>query len=459
MISLIEISQRITPKNDEERKANWRPTTVEDYIVPEFHIYESTAKGAKTLLGKKLSKVLAFVNSVRNKRANQGCTIMPISVTSRANLMIWGSSKNITNAISFMKEIGLIETESDYYRFRAYSKYENSSKLYRYYKENEDKLRQYCTDRDIEPYWIENTVYSEKEILNRDRSIDASKVRFSSRVKLIKPDGLSKVEFEKQLTLCLYENYPGLRLHIIKANEINSKCYKEYPEFRIRFQPTFGWSKDDRYVNSIGIRATNSMINIKKKDRSKVLQEYGFHLEKDINASVPRITLSLNSGHWVEESEDIYELIYRSMEPKGEFNDEVREAIKKLHMRAYFDYGDKATGHHTWHVIDQEELERQEVCDKMAEFRQAITEAEGGKLYGSEIFYVESCVYIMTLYDLIMSGHMVWLIYDAFYSNGEEDQELFESMILNGVKTNFYWFYHNYWKDREGDISRDMCNK
>ena len=128
-------------------------------------------------------------------------------------------------------------------------------------------------------------------------------------------------------------------------------------------------------------------------------------------------------------------------------------------MRAYFDYGDKAAGHHTWHVIDQEGLERQEVCDKMAEFRRAITEAEGGKLYGSEIFYVESCVYLMTLYDLIMSGHMVWLIYDAFYSNGEEDQELFESMILNGVKTNFYWFYHNYWKDREGEISRDMCNK
>lgn len=113
MISLIEISQRITPENDEEKKESWRPTAVEDYIVPEFHIFESTSKGAKTLLRKKLSKVLAFVNSVRNKRANQGCTIMPISVTSRANLMIWGSSKNITNAISFMKEIGLIETESD----------------------------------------------------------------------------------------------------------------------------------------------------------------------------------------------------------------------------------------------------------------------------------------------------------------------------------------------------------
>ena len=459
MISLIEISQRIIPQNDEGRKIKWRPTTVEDYIVPEFHIYESTAKGAKTLLRKKMSKVLAFVNSVRNKRANQGCTIMPISVTSRANLMIWGSSKNITNAISFMKEIGLIETESDYYRFRAYSKYENSSKLYRYYKENEDKLRQYCAERDIEPYWVENTVYTEEEVLNRDRSIDASKVRFSSKVKLVKPDGLSKAEFEKQLTLCLYENYPGLRFHIMKANEINEKCYKDYPEFRIRFQPHFSWS-DDRHVESIGIRATNSMINIKKKDRPKVLQEYGFHLEKDINASVPRMTLSLNSGCWVEESEDIYELIYRSMEPEGEFNNEDRESIKKLHMRAYFDSSDKSLAHHTWLAMsDKEGIERQEVYDKIVEFRQAIVEAEGGKLYGSEIFYVESCIYIMTLYDLITSGHMVWLIYDAFYSNGEEDQELFESMILNGVKTNFYWFYHNYWKDREGEISRDMCNK
>ena len=50
-------------------------------------------------------------------------------------------------------------------------------------------------------------------------------------------DTVTSAEFEKQLTLCLYENYPGLRFHIEKANEINENYYKDYPEFRIRFQP------------------------------------------------------------------------------------------------------------------------------------------------------------------------------------------------------------------------------
>lgn len=71
-----------------------------------------------------------------------------------------------------------------------------------------------------------------------------SKVRFASRLKLIKPIEFSKAEYEKQLTLCLYENYPRLRFHIMKANEINEKYYKDYPEFRIRFQPNFTWSDD-----------------------------------------------------------------------------------------------------------------------------------------------------------------------------------------------------------------------
>ena len=238
---------------------------------------------------------------------------------------------------------------------------------------------------------IKNEVYSMKELKKVHTDIDRSKVRFSPRLRLIKPAGLSKAEFEKQLTLCLYENYPGFRFHIIKANEINEKCYKEYPEFRIRFQPSFTWSDDDLYVSGIGIRATNSMINIKKESRKEILKAYGFILEKDINASVPRITLSLNSGRWVDETEDIYERIFRIMEPNGVFSKEKREAIKKLHMRAYFDSGDKSVGHHTWLAMEQDGVDKQDVCDTMATLRNAMIQAEGGRLYPNRksaiIFY------------------------------------------------------------------------
>lgn len=448
MITLQEIANRLIDKKNYDFTANkesWEPQKAEIYTLPRFSITESKAKGAEAKRRTKLSKVLAFIDSVKHKRLKTGCTIMPISVTNKDNLAIWENEKGVSRAIAYMIEVGLISVESDKYQFGAYHERDNKSKSYRYYKENEDKLKKYCEAHGIKMYVVQNKVYSMAELRNVHTGIDRAKVRFASRLKLIRPAELSRAEFEKQLTLCLYENYPGLRFHIEKANEINERFYKDYPEFRIRFQPNFTWSDDGTYVSSIGIRATNSMTNIKKDKRAEILKAYGFTLEKDINASVPRMTLSLNSGHWIDESEDIYELIYRVMEPTGEFTGEMRDAIKKLHMRAYFDSGDKSVGHHTWLLMDRESIERQDVCDKMTEFRNAIIKAEGGKLYGSDIFYVESCIYLMTLYDLLCSGHRVWQVYDCFYSTGDEDEKLFEFMISNGVKINFEEFMRMYW--------------
>ena len=404
MITLEEIASRLTERKDYDfttNRTSWEPQRADDHVLPAFVIKESTAKGAEAKLRTKLSKVLAFIDSVKHKRFKTGCTIMPISVTARDNLAIWNNEMGVSRAIDYMMEIGLISLESDKYQFGAYYEKDNKSKVYRYYKENEDKVKAYCEARSIQMFVIKNTVYATSELKTVHTDIDKEKVRFSSRLKLIRPAGVSKAEFEKQLTLCLYENYPGLKFHIVKANEINEKYYKNYHEFRIRFEPKFSWSSDDLYVNGIGIRATNSMTNMKKADREAILKQYGFALEKDINASVPRMTLSLNMGKWVDESTDIYELIYRHMKQRGAFTQEVREAIKKLHMRAYFDSGDKSAGHHTWLSMNQENIERQDVCDTMAEFREAIVQAEGGKLYGSDIFYVESCIYIDTLYTLL----------------------------------------------------------
>ena len=457
MITLEEIVSRLIDKKDYDftiNKISWEPQKVEVYTLPDFIIKESKAKGAETKLKNKLSKVLAFIDSVKHKRFKAGCTVMPISVTNKENLAIWSNEKGVSRAIDYMIEIGLISIENDKYQFGAYYEKDNKSKTYRYYKENEDKLKEYCKAHDIQMYVVKNKVYNMSELKNVHTGIDRSKVRFASRLKLIKPIELSKAEYEKQLTLCLYENYPGLRFHIMKANEINEKYYKDYPEFRIRFQPNFTWSDDGLYVSSIGIRATNSLTNLKKENRKEVLKEYGFSLKKDINASVPRMTLSLNSGHWIDESQDMYELIYRVIEPTGMFTKEKREAIKKLHMRAYFDSGDKSVGHHTWLSMEQDGIIRADVCDKMTEFRNALIEAEGGKLYGSDIFYVESCVYLMTLYDLLSSGHKVWQVYDCFYSTGSNSEEwgqggdskrLFEEMISKGVKLNFEYFLKTYW--------------
>ena len=451
MISVVEIANRLIDKGDydfgfDDNRSKWEPKRADNYVLPVFNITESKAKGAEAKLRTKLSKVLAFIDSVKHKRFKDGCTIMPISSTNKDNLAIWGNEMNVSRAIAYMIEIGLIGVENNTYQFGAYYEKDNKSKSYYYYKENEDKVKAYCVAKGIEMYIVQNKVYAMDGLQNVHREIDKTKVRFATRLRIYKPVGLSKAEFEKQLTLCLYQNYPGLRFHIMKANEINERYYKDYPEFRIRFQPNFTWSDDGLYVSGIGIRATNSMISLKKDKRAEILKAYGFTLEKDINASVPRITLSLNTGKWIDESIDLYELIFRVMEPNGDFNNEMREAIKKLHMRAYFDSSEKQVGHHTWLSMNQDNVDRQDVCDKMTEFREAIIKAEGGRLYGSDIFYVESCVYLMTLYDLLTSGHRVWQVYDCFYSTGEEDQKLFEYMVSSGVKLNFEAFLRDYWK-------------
>ena len=323
MIKLEEIADRLVDRSSYDfsvRKESWEPVRAEAYVLPVFNIVESDEKGAGAKHRKKLSKVLAFIDSVKHKRFKDGCTIMPISCTNKENLAIWNNKTGVSRAIDYMIEIGLLGIENEKYQFGAYYEKDNKSKSYYYYKENEDKIKAYCEERGIEKYIVQNKVYDMADISKVHKDIDRSKVRFASRLKLIRPAGISKEEFKKQLTLCLYENYPGLQFHIEKANEINKRYYKDYQDFRIKFEPTFTWSDDDLYVSGIGIRATNSMINIKKSKRVEILKEYGFILEKDINASVPRLTLSLNKGEWVDESIDLYELIYRAMEPEDEFN-------------------------------------------------------------------------------------------------------------------------------------------
>lgn len=105
-------------------------------------------------------------------------------------------------------------------------------------------------------------------------------------------------------------------------------------------------------------------------------------------------------------------------------------------MRAYFDGTVKQLGHHTWLNMEQSGIAGEDVCGTMEDLRNAIVKAEGGRLYGNEIFYVESCVYLMTLYDLLSSYHMVWQVYDCFYSCGEEEQELFEYMVRERILKN-----------------------
>ena len=168
--------------------------------------------------------------------------------------------------------------------------------------------------------------------------------------------------FTNYLYTCLLLNHPELENFQHIADEINEKYYMDYPEFAIRFRPRYTWSEDGTTVTKIGIRATNSYCNKSKEERSKLLEQYGLNLEKDVRSSVPRLTLSLNSKKWIDDSIDIYELLNNEFEPGAEFTEARREAINEFHMRVYFDKGsDKWLGRNIYAGIDKEGIDKTEL--------------------------------------------------------------------------------------------------
>lgn len=466
-----EIADRLADKKNEygsyrneKFEEDWKPERYTDFVVPPFNppTY-SNAKGAKTKWRDKLTDIYTFIKTVQHKRYSDGCTIMPIPTTSKTNLDIWGTPTSIVNARNAMCEMGLISphtTDKSFGKGRA-----GKAFTYKYYKENEDRFIQFCKDNGIEPRILKNDNYDEvADLLDLD-GIDKSKVRFATHLRLSKPKGVSPKKFEEILTKYLYESYPQLSYYQKLADFINILLYSDKPELRIRFKPHFNWAESGKSITSIGIRATNKLVSVKKEDRQEVLDRYGFIYEKDVKSSVPRLTRSMDLGAWYIEDIDFYEEIYRVCEPDGEFTTKEREAIKKLYMRAYFDNSPANIGYHTWNEMEQFGVAEIDVRNKMMSLRAAIEKVSGGKTYGNEIFYIESCVYLGALYIMIMQGYETWLLYDCFYC---KTSEKFPS-IASGLREDFirdaeraislgFDFFYNYQEGEDYDIGRMLQN-
>lgn len=439
---------------NDEKKSN-KPLIIENYTLPTFNIPMSSGKGFDGSLRKQLSKILTFIKFTQKRRYKDGCTAINIPTTSAENEWIWGSRANISNAIKLMIKIGLIEIYDSSYRFNAFREDENKSRMFKYYVDNERKLLEYCEQNNIVFYSPDDEVDLEptqKEIEYYNKIVglpDPKTVRFNSKIELVKPNDISKTKFERYLRICLYQNYPLFIETYKNVREMNKKFYKDYPEFLIRFWPSFTWGKktkrDDKSntVVGIGIRATNSFCNKDKEERKEIIKNYGFDREKDIKSSVPRLTLGLNKDvEWVFNDIDIYELISKEMDPQIPFTTDRREAIKFLHMRAYFDESSKdLVGRNVWIKMTTNGLNKDDIYKEMDKLKKAVLKVKGGKTYGNEIFYVESVVCLRTLrYLLQEKNQLVWLVYDCFYGKGYDTQEFFELMIKAAVLAFFMEF-------------------
>ena len=451
-MNLEELYKRKKKGPKEKEPFDWEPKRPDhEWVLPNFEIKIPKSNNGLSSTKEGLSKILAFIKIVQSKRFKDGATEMPIPTHSASYLRIWNSSKGISNAINKMIEYGLIALESNKYRFSNYYKKESFCQTYLYFVDNEKKLIEYCKENKIEPFKIKSAkgfepkTFKKIEKKNIEFDFEVEEVKFSNGLKFVKPNGLSNTEFEEILTYCLELNYPYFGLVKMKVDEMNERFYKDRSEFAIKFEPTFHWNETNDTVEGIVIRATNSFSNKKKIKRYWIKKNEGFVLEKDIKSSVPRITLSLNLGHWVDEDIDIYELINNEFEPGKKCTKVRRNAIKEFHMNCYFDESsDAVLGRNVWRKIDREGASKEEAYDLMKRLREAVIKAEGGKLYGVEIFFIESCIYLMTLYDLLCAGIDTWLVYDAFYCKDFEDSEMFKTMVMNSVKANFEDFLRYY---------------
>lgn len=449
-MNIIDIAREIELKEKQTSAMGvnpfyWKPVECKEYTLPELKIPEVRSKASTK---KKLGKVLAFIDMVKYKRLAHGCTIMPIATTNKKFISICGSQQNASNMVKYMVKVGLLEQEDSTYQYNAAQEGYNKSKTYRYYYDNEVKIKTYCKEHNINIYKVLNNKQVSTSVVQKFKieNFDNDKVRFSSQLHLLKPDNYSTAQFESYIEAVLYRNYPYLAYYQELADVINETYYADHPELSISYTPNYTWNKGNKAITKIGIRATNELVSAKReKDgnenfygayKEDVLERYGLNLEKDVTSSIPRITLSLNVGRWISEDIDIYELIYdeyiTSHTVVQKFA-EIRPAIKKLHMRGYFDRP-STLGVHTRRVMANVS-DKEAVDAEMRIYQDAIITAEGGALYGSEIFYHESCIYMDVLKELLDNGYKVWQCYDAFYaSNKGVTQEYFEKYVTEVVK-------------------------
>ena len=112
---------------DVEKDWEWKPKRYEgDCEIPNFEIKIPNSRNGLYTTKDQLSKILTFIDTIKKKRLKNGITIIPIATTSKRNIYIWGGKQNVSNAIEYMKKIGLlVEYDSDY----KYWGYKNGKKL------------------------------------------------------------------------------------------------------------------------------------------------------------------------------------------------------------------------------------------------------------------------------------------------------------------------------------------
>ena len=448
-MTLLQKAYNILSKDDIKREKPFIPTVKRPTKAFTFNSFNIPEVRSKKCTKEKLSKVLAFIEMKKYSRYSDGFTVMTISVKNKRLLSMCGTTMSVSNLISYMIQIGLLAEYDEHYQFNAYYNKDNKAKQYIYSYDTEISIKEYCKLHNINKYQIKNNniISIVKKFNESILSFDSSEVRFSSKVAFLKPDNFSTTEFEEYLTVCLHKNYPELEHYQNIADEINETFFSDDLDRQIQFKPSFTWNKGNKIVRKIGIRATNSLVSVKKEKedgdedgtiyRDDILKRYGLSYEFDVKSSVPRVTYLLNNGFWMDNSFDFYEVMFKNFiqlcpEETLEWNEETRKIFKSFHMKGYFDTEAMMATHLKFAISKKGKYDKNEwnnLGRVMSAYKQAIELTIGSLKYDSEVFFYESCIYLDVLKELLNRNYKVLQIYDGFYLDREckDIEEIVES--------------------------------
>lgn len=212
-------------------------------------------------------------------------------------------------------------------------------------------------------------------------------------------------------------------------NNIINAINKQYPQF-IEYQkklekinelndkniPTshfdVNYSIKNGCLSKVSARYANSLCNMKKDARALWCLNHGLTEEWDATSSIHSLSYAITYGKLP--TEDMYKMYYEKTElsKKVPFTKDMRELVKCMMQRCYFDISAKAALQH------YKKAEGDNYRDGFGELLQQLYISMRGvtNTYDSEIFFFESCVMIDVIYELVVNrGCRVLPIYDGIY--------------------------------------------
>lgn len=212
-------------------------------------------------------------------------------------------------------------------------------------------------------------------------------------------------------------------------NNIMNSINKQYPQF-IEYQkklekindlndkniPTshfdVNYSIKNGCLSKVSARYANSLCNMKKDARALWCLNHGLTEEWDATSSIHSLSYAITYGKLP--TEDMYKMYYEKTElsKKVPFTKGMRELVKSMMQRCYFDISAKAALQH------YKKTEGDNYKEGFGELLQQLYTSmrEVTNTYDSEIFFFESCVMIDVIYELVVNrGCRVLPIYDGIY--------------------------------------------